>query len=372
MTYVLNRRGVALVAVLAVVMILLPVGAFVTLQCRTDLLIQHNLRAEIEAFYVAEAGLEHALAEIPPATSFDTVLAGPDRIAGTSDDGIFPFAEGAPSEFPSAPFRYDVRVAQASSDVLTVQSTGTGVNGATKVVIALVRRSPFPTSPAALHVDGDASTLDLGSGGFLLSGWDHQIGDSTADATGAGTALPALSSSSAAAEATLRSRLWGESAQRVVGAGGTPSLATASPIDVQRYATACAARPERVEPTAPGGDPSVLGTVQTPQLSIITGDLDVSGELTGAGILVVQGTWHVTGQVAFTGLVLAMGGIVFEPSSQVSVTGAVWRAASNDGRLQLMGSGGIGYSRAALAVADTAFAWLLPHAAVVASWQEQL
>ncbi len=372
MTPALNARGTALPAVLALIMILLPIGAFVVLQCRTDWLIQHNLRAEVEAFYVAEAGLEHALAEISPETSFDAVLAGPDRIAGTNDDGSFPFSEGEPSAFPYAPFRYEVRVSRPSADVLTVQSSGFGVHDATKVVVALVRRDPVPATPAAFHVDGDASTLDMGAAGFLLSGWDHQIGDPPDATTDSAAALPALSSSSPDAEGILRRRLWGESAQRLVGTGGTPSLATAPPVDVQRYATACSARPERVQVIGPSGDLAVLGTSQTPQLSIVAGDLDVGGELTGVGILVVQGTWHVTGQVTFNGLVLAMGGIVFEPSSRVTVTGALWRAASNDGRLQLAGSGGIGYSRGALAAADTAFAGLLPHAAVVASWQEQL
>lgn len=372
MTTASNARGTALPAVLALIMMLLPIGAFVALQCRTDWLIQHNLRAEVEAFYVAEAGLEHALAEISPGTSFDAVLAGPDRIAGTNDDGIFPFSEGAPSVFPYAPFRYEVRVARMSADVLSVQSSGFGVHDATKVVVALVRRDPVPATPAAFQVDGDASTLDMGSAGFLLSGWDHQIDDPPGAPTSGAAALPALSSSSPDAEDILRHRLRGESAQRLVGNGGAPSLATAPPVDVQRYATACSTRPERVQVSGASGDLAVLGTAETPQLSIVAGDLDVGGELTGVGILVVQGTWHVTGQVNFVGLVLAMGGIVFEPSSRVTVTGGLWRAASNDGRLQLAGSGGIGYSRAALAAVDAAFAGLLPHAAVVASWQEQL
>src|SRR5262245_46040506 len=96
----LREDGMALIATLAIGMILLPLGAFVLWQCRTDLAIQHNQRAEIEAFYVAEAGLEHALAEIRPAASFAPLLRGPDRVAGTNDDGGFPFAEGHPADFP--------------------------------------------------------------------------------------------------------------------------------------------------------------------------------------------------------------------------------------------------------------------------------
>lgn len=39
----MNQRGTALVATLAIVMVLLPLGALLVFQCRTDLMIQHNL-----------------------------------------------------------------------------------------------------------------------------------------------------------------------------------------------------------------------------------------------------------------------------------------------------------------------------------------
>jgi hypothetical protein len=81
---------------------------------------------------------------------------------------------------------------------------------------------------------------------------------------------------------------------------------------------------------------------------------------------------HVSGTLAFTGLVVALGGIICESSSDVQVMGALWRTASPDPRLYLNGHGVIAYSSAALVAADSAFPGLLPHAAVVAGWQETL
>ncbi len=360
-------------AALAIVMILLPIAAFVALECRTDLLIQHNLRAEIEAFYVAEAGLEHAIAEIAPGTSFDDVLTGPDHVAGTADDGLFAFSEGVPGAFPSAPFRYDVRVTKSGSDMISVVSSGTGINGATRVVAAVVKRSGFPMTPAAFYAEGDVSTLDMGSAGFLLSGFDHQVGDPPGVPAGPAPPRPAVSAASPKMEGLLRQRLPGESARRLVGGGGTPSIATAPLMDLPRYALACANHSGRTPvPTDGAGDASVLGTLQAPQLSVVPGDLHVAGQLSGAGMLLVQGALEVTGTVTFTGVVLVMGGIVLDTTSHVSVAGALWRAASIDSRVQLRGSGAIVFSSAALAAVDAALPGLLPHPAVVVGWQEQM
>jgi hypothetical protein len=366
------QRGTALVAALAVVMVLLPVGAFVVLQCRTDLAIQHNLRAEIEAFYVAEAGLEHALAEIDPGTSFDSILLGPDHVAGTADDGLFPFVEGVPGGLSQASLRYDVRVTRVSDDMVSVLSAGSALRGATKVVMALMRRAPLPATPAALYAEGDVSGLDMGSAGFLLSGLDHDVADPPSNPTGLAAPIPALSGAQVDAD-VLRQRLGSEAAQRLVGAGGAPSLAAAAPISVQEYAAACASHPRQVQsPAVSVGDSLALGTADAPQISVIGGDLSITGQVTGNGVLVVQGALQVAGLLSFRGLVFALGGIVFEPSSTVTISGGLWHRATTDNHLELRGGGSIVYSSSALAAIDAEFPNLLPHAAFVASWQEQL
>lgn len=333
-------------------MILLPLGVFVTLLCHSDLAIQRNLRDEVETFYVAEAGVERALAEMQPGTSSDPLLAG--NVSG---------------EFPSAPLRYDVRVTTAGAGLLRIVSRGVGRNGTTKDVEALVARSRTPFTPAALYAEGDISGLDLGSRGFVVSGLDHRRSDSPGAATGTESAVAAVGSPNPAAEAALRKRLAGRQEQ-VVGNGGSGSIATTAPFALQRYASSLPNLPQAV-PLAPGeATAEALGTDDRPQVTSVPGDLSITGSLTGNGILVVRGALHVSGSFAFEGLVLAMGGIVFEPASTVTISGALWRTLSTDTRLELGGSGGIVYSASAMAAVDHAFPNLLPYATVVVGRQE--
>ena len=85
------------------------------------------------------------------------LLVGPDGIAGTADDGLFPFGTGAPLDFPLSPFHYEVRVTPQAAEVVSLVSQGIGRNGASKVVGARVARSPFVWTPAAFYGRSDAA-----------------------------------------------------------------------------------------------------------------------------------------------------------------------------------------------------------------------
>jgi len=366
-----NQRGAALVATLIIAMLLFPLGALVVFQARSDLDIEHNLRSEIEAFYVAEAGLEHAVADIQPGRSFDEILVGADGVAHTRDDGRFPFSEGAPAAFPLPPFHYDVQVLAAPNGMIRLQSVGVGLNGSTKVLEVLVARGRGPVTPAALYAEGDLRALELGDA-FRLSGVDHNRSGSPPGAAAA-SSVPAMATPRTDVADAVRRQLRADTAQQLVGAGGTPSVAAVAALNLGAYAEACAKAPRavRLTPSAPI-DTTAFGTAATPQLVIIGGDLDVSGEVSGAGILVVGGTLHVTGTLTFSGLVLALNGIAFGPASNVVIRGTVWRMPGQDERLQLLGRGSIDYSSQTLADVDAAFPGILPHAAVVVGWQEPL
>lgn len=371
MTALRNQRGTALVAALGIAMILLPLGALVALQCRTDLSIQHNLRSDIEAFYVAEAGLAHAIADIPPGQSFDQLLAGPDHLKGTADDGAFPFVGGPPSAFPYPPFRYDVQVVPNGSNMLRIVSRASGANGSTKVVDALVTRSPLPFTPAALYAETTNTNVALGDG-FRLSGIDHQAIFPPVPDIAPAAPLPALSTSRVDAEPLLRAALSGAAPGQISGALAAPSVATVPPLGLGTYASSVANSPTATTYTAASADGAQWGTRQAPQLSIVAGNLDVAGQLTGSGVLLVRGTLHVTGVVEFSGVVLVQGAVLFDPSSTVSVVGTLWQAASQDERLELRGNGIVAYSSSALSDLEHAFPALLPHAVLVAGWQEEL
>jgi len=361
------QRGTALLAALMIVLIVLPVSAFVVFQARTDWQIEHNLHAAIEAFYVAEAGLAHAIDDIGPRVSYEALLDGPDRIPGTSDDGVFPFPEGAPAVFPHAPLHYDVRVESAGNGLLRLVSTAAGAQQAIKVVEALVTRAALPFTPGAVYVAGDTSTFDLGNAGFQISGTDPS--PLTSDVR----SLPALAVSGADVESDLRRQLAPASGGQLSGAGSAPSIATVSAFDLGPFAATCesAATTLHVPAGSCNGD-VVLGSAGMPQLSIVDGDLTVDGHLDGTGVLVIQGTLQVTGQLTFNGVVMVAGAVICAPASEVTVHGALWRAATQDGRLLFRGHGGITYSSSALAAVDTAFPDLFPHLPKVVGWQEPL
>jgi hypothetical protein len=371
MTALRNQRGTALVAALGIAMILLPLGALVALQARTDLSIQLNLRNDIEAFYVAEAGLAHAVAEIPPGQSFDQLLVGPDRRMGTSDDGAFPFAAGPPAAFPSPPFHYTVQVLPGGSAMLRLVSRGSGANRSTKVVENLVARSPLPFTPAALYTETTHPIFTLGRS-YRLSGIDHQAVFPPVPQAPPTAPLPALSTADADAAAALRTELSGAAPEQVAGAGAVPSVGTVSALDLGTYANSVADAPSAAAHPAEPVDAAAWGTRDAPQLSIVDGTLRVAGRLTGTGVLVVRGSLEVAGTIEFSGMVLVQGAILFDPSSSVTLVGTLWQAGNQDERLQLDGTGVVAYSSRALADLDRAFPGLLPHAAVITGWQEDL
>jgi hypothetical protein len=363
-----NQRGIALVAVLVIAAVALPLSAFLALQALIDLRIGQNLRSATETFYVAEAGLQHALAQLRPAASFDLILAGPDGVGGTADDGVFPFAGGAPASFPRAPLRYEVSAALADDGSLRLRSRGIGADGAEKIVEARVAHSHSVYTPGALYA-GTAPQLD--SARSYVSGFDHRAGDPAREPTGEARPVPGIGVPSGALADAVRAQLPDSPRPCVVGAGDAPSVAEVWPLDVDSQAAAFERLPGavRMAAVAPPADWN-LGTVETPQLTVVIGDLEVSGHLSGDGVLIIYGEWRVTGEVSYSGLIIAMGEVTFEPQSHVSLTGALWHAGSAP--LAFLGDDEITYSSEALSRADAAFPAVLPRAPAVIAWREVL
>jgi len=363
-----QTRGSALVGVLTLVLILLPLGAYVVLQCITDLRIGGNLASEVRAFYAAEAALQHAVAEVGPGASFDGALAGPDGIAGTADDGVFPFREGAGNAFTDAGFRYQVQAVRQSSALLQIVSTATAADGAAKTLAALVRRAATPFTPAAVYDAADLTRLRLGSAALAISGLDHGV-DGTP--TAAGGSVFGLSSADAAAEAVVRSRL-ASAPVPVTGTGDAPSVGTTAPLALTAYAAALEASPGSVRLTDVNPQSGTFGSHEVPQITWMDGGWDSSGAVSGCGVLIITGVWQVRGSFSFEGLVLALGGVVVDAGSELHLRGALWHGDSIDERFDLLGAGDILYSSAAVQALEALAPGVLPHAIELVGWQEEL
>lgn len=356
-----RQRGSALTATLAATAVLLPLAAFAVLLTRLDFYVHDNTRAQAEVFYVAEAGLEHALADIPRGESLEQLLTGPDGYTGSADDGVFPFREGSPGSFPRAPFGYQVRVERVNSQLLRLTSVGSGARHARATVEALVAADSAPYVPAALYAPGVRA---IAIGDFQISGFDRSGTDTPA--------LPALGVDSAETASTVRSNLSADASSRLVGDGGSPSIAEVDSIGLPALIQTFGAdgRVVRIDPaTLPS--PAQLGTADQPQLTILVGDPTLTGSVQGAGVLVAPNGLVVEGSLTFEGLVLVGGDTTVGASSEVYVDGALW-VDGVDVVLAFAGRGAIISDRAAVRAADLFLPGVLPHSIVLRAWRELL
>lgn len=342
--------GTALVSVLIMLAALTPLAAFAVMNAHLDVLVQHQVRQAASAFAVAESGLQHALADLRLDSNFDRLLAGPDHLPGTSDDGQFPF-RGAPGPLPiERDYRYDVRVSPRSATSVDLVSTATGPRLATHVVAARVARERA-LLPAAVSTTAKNVTLDLGAR-FRVTGTDR---------AGRDPAQPGLVVAGSDIASMLRERLPSEPATRMSGAGSIPSIAERAAPVVEDVATAFA--------TSRRGDvgPMLNGAIG-PGVVVSSGSIEI-GNATGSGVLIVNGNLRVSGALAFSGLVIALGDVLFEAPSVVHVFGGLLQGRGN-GLLAFLGDGEIAYDSRVIEQIDTTFPGRLGHRARVIGWRD--
>lgn len=341
-----GERGQALLTALIATALLLPLGAFAVMQARLDFLVQHHTRAASETLAVAESGLEHARADLARDPRFERLLAGPDRRAGTADDGVYPFAQPPPAVFPAAPFHYDVRVAPVTADRVEVVARGWGPLGTVRAVAVAVERAPQPCLPAALA--SGAAVVDL------LLGADWRI-------AGAGD-VPALAVADAATAERLSAALDADARRHLVGPGGPPSLGVAAIPDVDALLAAAARHADAR--TLPGDAGGALGD----GLFLAPAGLRLR-DVRGSGILLVDGPLEIDGAFAFTGLVAATGAVSTTATAAVDIAGALLQSPRS-GSLLLRGSGRLAYDERVVGALGSAWAGLLPSRARVTGWRE--
>jgi hypothetical protein len=340
-----REAGYALLTVLIAIAALTPLAAFAVLQARVDALVQQETRRAIEAFRVAESGLEHAVADLAAEPSFDRLGAGPDRRRGTGDDGEYPFARQPPEFFPLPPFRYMVRVVPAGTDRVDLVAWGFGSGTAMHAVGVSVIRDARPYVPAAVSAGAPVVDLQLGLE-FRL------VGDSAA-----GMAAIAVGSEDTAAD--LRARLAPDVAARLIGRGGPPSIAPAKLPELAAFFDAALRRSDaRI----------VAGTLQGDighGLFVSAGSLRLA-DVSGDGIVVVGGSLEIGGTSTFSGVVVALGDVSLDGGGQTTVTGAVL----SDRALLLRGSGEFRYDAGIVDRVGTEFSGLLPRGLRIGGWRE--
>ncbi len=320
-----NEKGIALAVVLMLMAVLMLLTGSGLLFSGLNLKTASHLKTGSLAFYAADSGIRHALAAIPPGPTFPYVTEATVLNAVALSDG----------------YTYTVRAVNDSDPTRAIlTSTGSGPNGARRVIRVYVAKSTSWEPPAALYftgVTGSNNFFDPVGRSFRINGNDTNY-DESAAATPA-PAIPGVGTNSGGVTTDIVSSLSDGEKQLITGKGfsSSPLVASvqtvATNININQLVTdfsnqvsaALTCPPKCVNglrtsssvcpapPTLPP-DPTqcILGTDAAPQITYIREGSDhihLGGYLTGSGVLVLEGKVHFQGDVKFHGLV-----IVKEPS----------------------------------------------------------
>jgi hypothetical protein len=347
-----DEHGQALLLTLIITALVAPLGVFALMQARVDLLLARYSRTAAQLFYVADSGLDHALADLRLDPVFDRLPLGPDGKDDTKDDGDFPFHHNPPDSFPDASFGYTVKVEPHGEERIDIVSRGIAESGGSQTVSASVVRDRKPMVPGAI-----CSTV--GGGAFAL-GDDFRV--SGIDRSQQLDPIPALALADEGAVSATTARLSTEETARLPGAGGTPSVRAGVIPDLNKRIDSLLADPRaRI---AVVGERNSLGS----GLLVSHGILYLDSAF-GSGILLVDGDLRVTTSFTFDGLVLVRGDVLLDRGSSAQVHGALVQGG-NGVRLELLGSGEIIYDSKVIEELERDFAGILPHRAIVTGWRE--
>jgi hypothetical protein len=358
-----RERGFGFVAILVAITTCGAVALGIVLTNSGRLSEAETELAGQRAFQIAEAGADWGLSQVrirngnAPTTVETRSIAGAGSFTvryGQGDSNRFDDdADGAVDEPDERGY-------------VTVRSTGTAGRTSRTVQIVLKSAISFPDFQSAVQLNVTAPILDVNGNAFLISGQEHRI-DGSIDAT-----RPAkYAVTSPAPKADLIAQVGSKIASQLVGIGSLPSIGTCSPMDLDGLIDqANGAATVRVKPGNQAG--IVLGAPAAGSTVIAhcAGDLKLTGNGSGAGILAVDGDLDMSGGFVWVGLVLVRGrvrmtgggngdrviggiGVVEEATA---VTGATF---GTSGGVQLL------YSSDAIRLAAQQFS-----AMTIASWRE--
>ena len=323
-----STRGLALVAVLFLLVAVFVLTAMLFFSTFVDAQASSNVSAGNDALYAAEAGIQHLWSVLDPAPDFARESAWPA--------GEPPF--GALVGFPAPPRTYRVRVRGLPDGRLRATSEGTSHRGARRRVEARFLREPSFRPTAALTVAMATALSDL-SGTLEASVADD------AD-------IPPLA-------AEDRSE-----AQRLRDALGATGVAAVGDSGLGR---AAARLGDAASVTLAGEQANgAYGSASDATVVRLTGQPVIVGDVTVTGIVVCEGVLRVDGRLQVDGLVVAPQGI--DIRGQLAVNGALWVATEL--RVAAPGRVAAAYSADALDGAAAAAGPILPKRAILGAWRE--
>lgn len=229
--------------------------------------------------------------------------------------------------------------------------TAAGRRGAAnKIVTVEAIKWPLPPMTGSVYTE---SPMSFSGNAFYIDGHDH---DYTApyDTIAGAPSLPGISTPNDPTQIT--SNISGQQEDNVQGAGSDPSVSSSSVnLDVQAIANAWS---QLADITLVGDqtNPSSTGwgnvNASPPELKIvhIQGDLSISGNMSGAGVLVVDGDFKMGGTINWNGIVIVLGDVdVVGGGSDKNIVGGLVVQGTLSGSTTVNGNITVYYSSAMIA-----------------------
>ncbi len=324
-----REGGAALVLALLLTGFLLLLGAALLTITSSERQMGVNDRSAVQALYLAEAAVERGRRLLPQFPAND--LLANNLLLGEWVSGVS-LAAGS----------YQVAV---TNNVISLgglpADRGTGVcgsttcdtdgllmvtgigsyQGAVRAVRAVVEVPPILNPPAALTIVNSALDPMFEGESFLVSGLDRNVDGSS----GSSSALLSIAVIASEAASAIQGILAPGQQSRLLGAGGTPSIAVASSAPtgdtLQRVKHQLARQADRVFVNPGTVYEDLAGVDRAGQITLIKGDpsadsnqgLDTAGNAIlegsghGSGVLVVTGQLTLRGSYRFDGVVLLVG-----------------------------------------------------------------
>jgi hypothetical protein len=295
-----NTEGAAsLLAALSLLAISAALAAALADVARVEVVLARHRRVTAAGLAAADACLARILASLPVGWDFAGMLAGPDGISGTPDDGSVVAPPGCTVSAHAAPGPIDPARVR-----LTLSAT---TPGGQRTLDAVGGRAPEPGVPALIWLV-DAAPLAAIGGAVTFDGTDPLAPTRPPWATLAAPGDPSA----------LDAWLGGQGAH----VGVTPATAVPSSVPAPPLSALAA----RVVAAGPLDAATALVTAGAPPtaLALVTGDLVVDVPRSGAGLLLVDGVLDVRADLGYRGVVAATRGIRVASGAHVDVAGALW------------------------------------------------
>lgn len=359
-----GSKGNAIVAVLVAVILCGGLSAAVLSTTASGQREAESELAGERAFELAEAGADWAVAQVrirngvvPTASSsqtMDGVGTFTVRYAQGDADGIDENNDGTVDD-------------AGEHDYSVLLSTGTSGRVSRTVQVILKKAVETPSFDAAVQLNVEAPILDLRGNAFTFNGAEHFV-DGTLD-----TVRPkkyALSSPAAIGDITTQ--IDSMNVDQITGLGSNPSVGQNPAIDLDKLVDqAMNAADTLIEPGTHANMSLGTATEEGVVVAYCCGDLHLSGDSGGGGILVVDGDLVISGGFTWTGIVLVRGRVTMTGGGGAKrVIGALGVGEAVDSTtssttVEVTGTVDLDYSSDAVALAVGSLG-----VTTIASWRE--